>query len=44
MHFESVAIESLDYVLPETVLTSDALEAELNGIPDATHVPIIGQT
>ena len=29
MHFESVAIESLDYVLPEAVLSSDALEAEL---------------
>ena len=40
MHFESVAIESLDYVLPETVLTSDALEAELEAVYQRLKLPL----
>ena len=40
MHFESVAIESLDYVLfPEAVLSSDALEAELAEVYQRLKLP-----
>ena len=39
MQFDRVGIESLDYVLPETVLTSDALETELAPVYQRLKLP-----
>lgn len=39
MRFQNVAIESLDYVLPDTVMTSAALESELATVYERLKLP-----
>ena len=39
MHFKNVAIESLDYVLPDTVMTSEDIESELNLVYERLKLP-----
>ena len=39
MQFQNVAIESLDYVLPDTVITSEDLESELDSVYERLKLP-----
>ena len=39
MHFQNVAIESLDYVLPDTVMTSEDIESELASVYERLKLP-----
>ena len=40
MRFQAVAIESLEYVLPETVLTSEELELKLSAVYERLGLPL----
>ena len=39
MRFDKVAIESLEYVLPDTVMTSEDLESELASVYERLKLP-----
>lgn len=39
MQFQNVAIESLDYVLPDTVITSEDLESQLDSVYERLKLP-----